>query len=129
MDMCKAGIEGRSFGLYIGGMKAEQLKESEACDAIFATYSLAHEGLDIPVLDTLIMASPKSDIVQSVGRILRETMGKKNNPYIIDIVDMWGPFQYQFFKRSKYYKSAGFHVIHPRDSEEPIIEFHEEDCV
>jgi predicted helicase len=90
---------------------------------------LAHEGLDIPVLDTLIMASPKSDIVQSVGRILRETVGKKNNPYIIDIVDMWGPFQYQFFKRSKYYKSAGFHVIHPRDSEEPNIEFHEEDCV
>lgn len=126
----RAELEDRTFGLYIGGMKAEQLKESESCDAIFATYSLAHEGLDIPVLDTLIMASPKSDIVQSVGRILRETIGKKNNPYIIDIVDMWGPFQYQFFKRSKYYKSAGFHVIHPRDSaEEPIIEFHEEDCV
>lgn len=131
LNLCKARaeLEGRTFGLYIGGMKAEQLKESEECDAIFATYSLAHEGLDIPVLDTLIMASPKSDIVQSVGRILRETVGKKNNPYIIDIVDMWGPFQYQFFKRSKYYKSAGFHVIHPRDSEEPNIEFHEEDCV
>lgn len=130
LGLCKARteLEDRTFGLYIGGMKAEQLKESEECDTIFATYSLAHEGLDIPVLDTLIMASPKSDIVQSVGRILRETIGKKNNPYIIDIVDMWGPFQYQFFKRSKYYKSAGFHVSTTR-AEEPKIEFHEEDCV
>lgn len=127
MAMCKTSIEDRTFGLYIGGMKAEQLKESEGCDAIFATYSLAHEGLDIPVLDTLIMASPKSDIVQSVGRILRETIGKKNNPYIIDIVDMWGPFQYQFFKRSKYYKSAGFHVIHPAADSEETVEFHHED--
>lgn len=95
-------------GLYIGGMKPDELKLSEECDVIFATYSLAHEGLDIPALDTLIMASPKSDIVQSVGRILRETTGKVNTPYIVDIVDAWGPFQYQYFKRTKYYKSAGF---------------------
>lgn len=95
-------------GLYIGGMKPNELKASEECDVILATYSLAHEGLDIPALDTLIMASPKSDIVQSVGRILRETLGKQNTPYVADIVDAWGPFEYQYFKRCKYYKSAGF---------------------
>ena len=127
MKTCTDSITGKTFGLYIGGMKAEQLKESEECDAIFATYSLAHEGLDIPVLDTLIMASPKSDIVQSVGRILRETIGKKNNPYILDIVDMWGPFQYQFFKRSKYYKEAGFHIQKKSTESEPIITFLEDD--
>lgn len=129
MTMCNENIDNHKFGLYIGGMKPEQLKESEECNAIFATYSLAHEGLDIPVLDTLIMASPKSDIVQSVGRILRETTGKKNNPYIIDIVDIWGPFQYQFFKRLKYYKSAGFYIIQPKPESEPMIAFHEDDCV
>jgi superfamily II DNA or RNA helicase len=101
-------LNGASVGLYIGGMKAEELKTSEQCDVILATYSLAHEGLDIPALDTLIMASPKSDIVQSVGRILRETIGKQNTPYVADVVDLWGPFQYQYYKRCKYYKSAGF---------------------
>jgi superfamily II DNA or RNA helicase len=106
-------------GLYIGGMKPGELKLSEECDVIFATYSLAHEGLDIPALDTLIMASPKSDIVQSVGRILRETTGKVNTPYIVDIVDAWGPFQYQYFKRTKYYKSAGFSVSSEAPSEAP----------
>jgi superfamily II DNA or RNA helicase len=109
-----------SAGLYIGGMKPEELKESEQADVIFATYSLAHEGLDIPTLDTLIMASPKSDIVQSVGRILRETIGKSNTPLVLDIVDMWGPFKYQFFKRCKYYKSAGFSIKEEKLEEEPL---------
>ena len=115
---------GFTKGLYIGGMKPDELKLSEDCDVIFATYSLAHEGLDIPALDTLIMASPKSDIVQSVGRILRETTGKVNTPYIVDIVDIWGPFQYQFFKRTKYYKSAGFSFSEnerPERPEEPAL--------
>lgn len=112
-----------SSGLYIGGLKPEELKESEQADVIFATYSLAHEGLDIPTLDTLIMASPKSDIVQSVGRILRETVGKNNTPLVIDIVDVWGPFQYQFFKRCMYYKSAGFSIT---KEPEPLITFLED---
>lgn len=101
----------KSHGLYIGGMKPEDLKRSEDCSVIFATFSLAYEGLDIPALDTLILASPKSDIVQSVGRILRETQGKQNDPCVIDIIDQWGPFKYQFFKRSKYYKSTGFKIV------------------
>ena len=113
-----------SSGLYIGGMKPGELKESEQADVIFATYSLAHEGLDIPALDTLIMASPKSDIVQSVGRILRETLGKNNTPLVMDIVDAWGPFQYQFFKRCKYYKSAGFSITAP--TKEPEVAFLED---
>lgn len=117
-----------SPGLYIGGMKQDELKESEKCDVIIATYSLAHEGLDIPSLDTLILASPKSDIVQSVGRILRETKGKQNNPLVIDIVDLWGPFRYQYFKRLKYYKSTGFKIIQQQQQESEYL-FHKDDEV
>lgn len=97
-------------GLYIGGMKPDDLKSSEACQVIFATFSLAYEGLDIPVLDTLILASPKSDIVQSVGRILRETGAKKNDPCVVDIIDQWGSFQYQYRKRFNYYRATGFKI-------------------
>lgn len=38
---------------------------------IFATYQLLEAGTDIPELDTLVMASPRSRIEQPVGRILR----------------------------------------------------------
>ena len=46
--------------------------ESSKKKIIFATFSQAHEGLDIPTLDTVILATPKSDIVQSIGRIMRD---------------------------------------------------------
>ena len=98
-------------GLYMGGMKQDKLNESEKCDIILATFSLAHEGLDIPTLDTLILATPKTDIVQSCGRILRETVGKKNNPLIIDICDMFASMPAQANKRKKYYIESGFHII------------------
>lgn len=125
---CLTLMNGCSYttsGLYLGGMKPYELAESEKCSVIFGTFSLAHEGLDIPELDTLILASPKSDIVQSVGRILRETPGKKNHPLVVDIADNWGPFKGQYYKRQKYYKSTGFTILRKGDIEvEPLeLEF------
>jgi superfamily II DNA or RNA helicase len=69
---------------------------------------MAQEGLDIPVLDTVILASPKSDIVQAIGRIMRETPGKQNNPLIYDIVDHWSVFHAMARKRANVYRAAGF---------------------
>lgn len=115
LELCKDITIG---GLYIGGMKAEELAESETKALIIGTFTLAHEGLDIPALDTLILATPKSDIVQAVGRILRETPGKSNHPLVMDVVDHWGPFKGQYYKRQKYYKSTGFTIRTHRTEEE-----------
>lgn len=95
-------------GLYMGGMKQSELNESEKKQIIIATYSLAHEGLDIPKLDSLILATPKSDVVQACGRILRETKGKVHNPYIIDIIDSIGLLMNQSRKRRAFYRKSGF---------------------
>lgn len=98
-------------GLYMGGMSQASLKENEECDVLLATYSLAHEGLDIPSLNTLIFATPKTDIIQSAGRILRESGNEKTHfPLIYDLVDMWGPLTNQYKKRSTYYRKAGFKI-------------------
>ena len=40
-------------------MSQKALKESEECSLILATYPMANEGLDIPNLNALILASPK----------------------------------------------------------------------
>jgi superfamily II DNA or RNA helicase len=116
LEMCTEITIG---GLYIGGMKAEELAESETKSLIIGTFTLAHEGLDIPALDTLILSTPKSYIVQAVGRILRETPGKTNHPLVMDVVDHWGPFKGQYYKRQKYYKSTGFTIrTHLRKEED-----------
>ena len=97
-------------GLYMGGMKESDLAESSKKKIIFATFSQAHEGLDIPSLDTVILATPKSDIVQSIGRIMRETVGKKNNPRIYDVVDQWSVFFAMYNKRLRVYRQGGFNI-------------------
>ena len=97
-------------GLYMGGMKEADLAESSKKQIIFATFSQAHEGLDIPSLDTVILATPKSDIVQSIGRIMRETYGKKNNPHIYDIFDQWSICHAMYNKRLKVYRQGGFNI-------------------
>lgn len=56
---------------------------------LFATYSLAREGLDIPRLDRLYLTTPQKDyavITQSVGRIARTFEGK-SEPICYDYVD------------------------------------------
>ena len=95
-------------GLYMGGMSEADLEESSKCSIIIGTFSQAHEGLDIPTLDTLVLATPKSDIKQSIGRILRETPGKKNEPHIWDLRDKWSVLNAMYHKRCKVYREGGF---------------------
>jgi len=94
-----------SVGFYVGGMKQEKLQETETKQIVLATYAMAAEALDIKTLSTLIMASPKTDITQSVGRILR---AKHENPIIVDIVDSHETFQNQWQKRRRYYKKCNY---------------------
>jgi superfamily II DNA or RNA helicase len=97
-----------SVGYYIGGMKEKALKESESKKIIIATYAMASEGLDIKTLTTLLMATPKSDVCQSVGRILRV---KHSNPLVIDIVDSHDIFEKQWMKRRAFYIKQKYEII------------------
>jgi superfamily II DNA or RNA helicase len=101
-------IAGGSVGYYIGGMKEAALKQSESKKVIIATYAMASEGLDIKTLTSLILASPKTDVCQSVGRILRQ---KHSSPLVIDIIDEHDIFMSQWYKRRKYYKSQNYKIL------------------
>jgi len=97
-----------TVGYYVGGMKEKDLKISEGKKVIIATYAMAEEGLDIKSLTTLIMATPKVDVRQSVGRILRQ---KHNEAVVVDIVDSHSLFQRHFTKRKTFYRKSKFKVI------------------
>ena len=97
-----------TVGYYLGGMKEADLKASESKKIIIATYAMASEGLDIKTLTTLIMATPKTDVCQSVGRILRV---KHTTPIVIDIVDAHDLFKNQWQKRKSYYKKQNYRII------------------
>jgi hypothetical protein len=76
---------------------------------LIATYSMCKEGFDVPTLNTLVMATPRPDIDQIVGRILRVEKAKRTvHPLIIDIVDP--QFRRQFGARNTLYKKRGYKV-------------------
>ncbi len=101
-------------GLYVGGMKPNELRESQNKDIILGTFSMASEGMDIPKLNTIILASPKSDVIQSIGRILREKENvRKFHPLVIDIKDThpnMAVFSKQYEKRLRYYKKCNHDI-------------------
>ena len=97
-----------SVGYYVGGMKQKDLDISETKQILLGTYSMSSEGMDIPDLDSLILASPKSNIIQSIGRILR----KKHTslPIVYDIVDQFSKFPNQYIKRRVYYRKMKYQI-------------------
>lgn len=97
--------------------KNEKLKREQAIEEmrtgqkryLFATYSLAREGLDIPRLDRLYMTTPKKDyvtIVQSVGRIARTFPGK-DTPIVYDYVDSIPYLERKYKQRCTHYRKCG----------------------
>lgn len=98
-------------GFYVGGMKPNELRNSQEKQVILGTFSMASEGMDIPKLNTIILGSPKSDIVQSVGRILRQKKeSRKFHPLIYDINDDFSIFKNQAKKRLSYYSKQNFDI-------------------
>lgn len=106
------GIQHRGFatvGYYVGGMKQKDLQETEGKQIVLATYAMAAEALDIKSLSVLLMATPKTDITQSVGRILRV---KHKNPIVVDIVDRHDVFQNQWTQRKRFYKRCNYAILY-----------------
>ena len=100
-----------SSGYYLGGMKQKDLKESEDKEVMLGTFSMASEGFDCKELNTIIFASPKSNIEQAVGRILRMEKEKRTCiPMVIDFVDNFSIFGRQSEKRKKFYEKNKYDI-------------------
>lgn len=97
-----------TVGYYVGGMKQVALQETEGKQIVLATYAMAAEALDIKTLSILLMASPKTDITQSVGRILRV---RHDNPVVVDIVDRHDIFQNQWRQRKTFYRKCNYRIL------------------
>jgi len=99
-----------SVGYYIGGMHEEDMKKSEKKQVVLATYAVANEGLDIPSLNVEFLITPKTDVVQTIGRVLRAKHAYAD-PIIYDIVDSHEVFQRQWAKRKSYYVKNNYSII------------------
>lgn len=80
---------------------------------LFATYQLAKEGLNIPCLERLYMASPVKDyavVTQAIGRIARTCEGK-SDPICYDFVDNIGYCVKAYKQRVRTYKKNNCYFV------------------
>lgn len=94
------------------GRNVKSAQRAEWCESkriLIATYSMCKEGFDVAKLNTLLIATPRPDVDQIVGRILRTEKAKRViNPLIIDIVDP--AFRRQFQERLSLYNKRSYNV-------------------
>jgi superfamily II DNA or RNA helicase len=106
-------ISGRDMAFYVGeSTKAdkERRDRDKVKPVLFATYGMMSEGTDIPWLDLCILAMPRANVAQSVGRIRREYPDKPM-PVVMDIVDNDSPvFAGYAGSRAKWFRSIGAEV-------------------
>jgi superfamily II DNA or RNA helicase len=97
-------------GILSTDLKAETRATLCATKSILlATYAMCKEGFDVPTLNTLVMATPRPDIDQIVGRILRiERSARTVHPLVVDVVDP--QFRRQFQERNALYKQRTYTV-------------------
>lgn len=105
VGLCQAvralGVE--SVATYMGGDR-----EVPQARVLIATYALTSEGFDVPALNTLVLATPASDVEQSCGRVMRGTSSTAS--LIVDVLDQWGVCFAQHAKRRAFYNKSGFTV-------------------
>lgn len=105
------GVSPKDISFYIGGMSKTARDKAKGAKIILSTYKMGSEGTDIPWLDTVILGTPRADVKQIVGRVMREYPGKPI-PVVVDLVDdnniVFAKYSY---KRIHFYKSMGSQII------------------
>ena len=106
--------------IYINGKTPKKQREKKIEEfrngkykVLFATYSLVAEGLDIPILENLIMASPVKDerlVIQAIGRCQRPS-GEKRKAIVYDLVDDVSILYKFTSKRRSVYKKEGWDIL------------------
>jgi superfamily II DNA or RNA helicase len=123
LELLKKRLDEREIatsGFYVGGMKQSKLDETANCQVIFGTFQMASEGLDIKGLNTLVMALPRREIEQTIGRITRDP-NSPVRPLVIDITDDLESFVRQSYVRRKYYRTNGFQIKYYEVNENEIV--------
>lgn len=113
---CKAaGVPKPDMMFYIHATsKAEKAKRAldlAKTRVAFTTPGMMGEGTDADQLDTCVLAMPRADVMQAVGRIRRTREGKRT-ALVIDFADYDSPiFTGYAASRLKWYKSIGAEII------------------
>ena len=93
-----------------GGLKDRDRKHASTADEIFTTFGFSKEATNLPQIDTLVLATPPGDVLQTVGR-LREKGAPGRKAFLL--FDPYETNNYSYKKameRRQAYASMGIEV-------------------
>ena len=107
-------IDCNTIGLYVHeNQKNGRCDERKKVDLgiVLTTFGMGSEGIDIPQLNSIVLAMPKKDVDQLTGRVIR-SVGASIDASIFDVVDESVDFlKGQTRCRNRFYKRAGYHIL------------------
>jgi len=110
-EMIESVHEGKS-AIICGKINTDRKDKDEKIqfrkEITLSTFSMFAEAVDFHG-DYIILATPKSNIEQATGRILRGH--SSNRPVIIDLFDPFSIFFALMSKRRKFYASRGYEIL------------------
>lgn len=110
-------------GRYVGGLSESQREVAKHKRVVLATYKMCAVATNAPWWDTAILATPKANVTQIVGRVIRRHEGKVDAlkalkgapgkvPVVFDLVDSSSSvFKGYFKKRMWWYRSVSAPII------------------
>jgi superfamily II DNA or RNA helicase len=104
------GIPGEDIGYYVGGMSKMELEFTKKRRVVLGTYKMCGRGTNVPHWDTFVPATPRANIKQFIGRIVRYMLNKKQ-PVALDLVDYDKIFHAFHLARMKQYYRMGANIV------------------
>lgn len=109
-SLVAAGVPGEEIGYYTGEQSSAELKLSAQKRVVLATYGKCSEGTDFPHWDALCCITPRSNVTQANGRVMRKKEGKRQ-PVILDLVDSHQILTNMHYKRLTQYHQVGADIL------------------
>jgi len=114
--LINAGAKMKDIGFYVGlksnakQIDKDNLKKEAHKRIVLATYKMTQYGTDFPHWDTAVLMTPRADVRQIVGRVVREKEGKKT-PVVFDFVDPVPLLMGYFKSRRTWYRTKAERII------------------
>ncbi len=108
--LVQLGTNPKDISYYVGGMKEAELEAAANNRIILATYKMCGRGTNFPHWDTCILGTPRSNVEQICGRVMRKPEDGKTKrfPVIFDLIDRDSlEFCKYAQRRENYYKKLG----------------------
>lgn len=101
------GVPWGDVGVYVGGLSARARDAASVKPIVLTTWRMTSEGTNCPWWSCAVFATPRADVEQATGRVLR-AYPDKPRPLVIDIADLDSPVLAAYARaRRAWYRSVG----------------------